>query len=116
MSSSRGEVDFEVAGVDDDTDGGIDGQGDAIHQGMGDADGLDGKRPDGELFLGLNLDEGGFVEEIVFFEVSLDQGQGELGAVDGDLEFAEKPGEAADVVLVAVVRTMARTWALFSTR
>ena len=69
---------------------------------MGDADGLDGKRPDGELFLGLDLDEGGLVEEAVFFEVALDQGQGELGAVDRDLEFAEKPGEAADVVLVAV--------------
>ena len=40
------EVDLEVAGVDDDADGGFDGEGDAVHQRVGDADGLDGKRPD----------------------------------------------------------------------
>ena len=31
----RGEVDFEVAGVDDDADGGLNGEGDAIDEGVG---------------------------------------------------------------------------------
>jgi hypothetical protein len=47
------EIDFEVAGVDDDADGGFDGQGDAIDQRVGDADGLDGEGAEGEFFLGV---------------------------------------------------------------
>ncbi len=43
LAVGRGEIDLEVAGVDDDADGGFDGEGDAVHQGVGDADGLDGK-------------------------------------------------------------------------
>jgi len=38
----------------------------------------------------------------VLFKFSIDIGQGELGSVDGDLDFAQNPGQAADVVLVAV--------------
>ena len=44
----RREVDFEVAGMDDDADRGLDGQRDAIHQRVGHADGLDGEGADGE--------------------------------------------------------------------
>ncbi len=57
MSSRGGEIDLEVAGVDDDADGGFDGEGDAIDQRVGDADGLDGEGAEGELFLGRDLDE-----------------------------------------------------------
>ncbi len=35
-------------------------------------------------------------------EFVFDVGEGELGAPDGDVEFREHPGKAADVVLVAV--------------
>ena len=38
----------------------------------------------------------------VLFELAFDVGQGELGCVDGNLELAQNPGQAADVVLVAV--------------
>ena len=38
----------------------------------------------------------------VFFELAVDVGEGELGAVDGDVELGENPGQAADVVFVAM--------------
>ena len=46
----RREIDLEVAGVDDDADGRFNGERDAVHQRVGDADGLDGEGADGELF------------------------------------------------------------------
>jgi hypothetical protein len=98
----RGKIDFEVAGVDDDADWRLDGQGHAIDQRMRDADGLDDERPEGEFALGLDLDELDFVEQLVLVELAFDVGQGKLGAVDGNFEFGENPGQAADVVLVAV--------------
>ena len=42
------------------------------------------------------------VGELVLFELAVDIGQGELGRVDRDLEFLQHPGQAADVVFVAV--------------
>ena len=97
----RGEVDFEVAGVDDDADGGFDGEGDAVDEGVGDADGLDGEGAEGELFAGDDFDELGIFESVLF-ELAVDVGEGELGAVDGDVELGEDPGQSADVVFVAV--------------
>ena len=98
----RREIDLEVAGVDDDADRRIDGQRHAVHQRVGDADRLDGERADGELLLRRDLDELGFVEQLVLFELAFDIGQRELGGVDGNFELAEDPGQSADVVLVAV--------------
>ena len=98
----RREIDFEVAGVDDDADGRFDGEGHAVDQRVGDADGLDGEGAEGEFLLRRDLDERGFVEQLVLFEFAFDVGQRELGGVDGNLELAEDPGQAADVVLVAV--------------
>jgi hypothetical protein len=46
--------------------------------------------------------EDGVVEEAVLVEFIFDVGEGEFGAVDGDVEFGEDPGEAADVVLMPV--------------
>ena len=98
----RREIDLEVAGVDDDADRRFDGQRHAIHQRVGHADRLDGERADGELFLGRDLDQLGFVEQLMLFELAFHVGQRELGGVDRDLELAQDPGQAADVVLVAV--------------
>jgi hypothetical protein len=102
MAVGRGEIDFEVAGVEDDADGGVDGERDAVDQRVRDADGHDGERPKGEAAAGEDLDELGVVEEAVLFELAFDVGEGELGAVDGDVELGEDPGQAADVVFVAV--------------
>ena len=38
----------------------------------------------------------------VLFELAFDVGEGELGAVDGDVELGEDPGKSADVVFVAM--------------
>lgn len=90
------EVDFEVAGVDDDADRGLNGEGDAIDEGVGDVDGLDGERADGEFFFGDDFNEFCLVEEAVLFEVALDVSQGELSGVDGDLDFVQDPGQSAN--------------------
>jgi|GEM_PF-4372596 len=66
------------------------------------ADGEDGKDAEVEAAAGEDFDEFGVVEEAMLFELAFDVGEGELGAVDGDVEVGEDPGEAADVVLVAV--------------
>src|SRR5579862_5109472 len=98
----RREIDLEIAGMDHDADRRLNREGNAVDQRMGDADRLDGERADGELFARRDLDELGFVEQLVFFEASFDVGEGEFGGVNGNLELAQQPWEAADVVLVAV--------------
>jgi hypothetical protein len=49
-----------------------------------------------------DLDEFGFVKEAMLFEFAFDVGEGELGAVDGDVQLGQDPGKAADVIFVAV--------------
>jgi len=88
--------------LEDDADGGVDGERDAVDEGVRDADGEDGKDAEVEAAAGEDFDEFGVVEEAMLFELAFDVGEGELGAVDGDVEVGEDPGEAADVVLVAV--------------
>ena len=80
----------------------MDGQRHAVHQPVGHADGHDGERPKGEAASGQDLDQLGVFEQAVLLELALHQGQGELGAVDGDVQLGEYPGQAADVVLVPV--------------
>jgi len=41
-------------------------------------------------------------EQAVLFQLAFDQGEGELGRRERDVELGEDPGKAADVVLVAV--------------
>ena len=96
------EIDFEIAGVDDDADGRVDGEGDAIDQAVGDADGDDAEGTEIEALVGKNFDELGFVEQAMFFELAFNVSQSEFGAVDGDFELGEDPRQAADVVLMAV--------------
>ena len=66
------------------------------------AAGFDRERPKGELVLRLDLDEFDFVEQLVLVELAFDIGQGELRAVDRNFEFGENPGQAADMILMAV--------------
>ena len=102
MAVGGGEIDLEVAGVEDDADGGVDGERDAVDQRMRDADGHDREDAEVEAAAGEDFDELGVVEQAMLFELAFDVGEGELGAVDGDVELGEDPGQAADVVLVAV--------------
>jgi hypothetical protein len=102
VAVGRGEVDLEVASVEDDADGRVDSECDAIDERMRDADGHDAEGAECDATAGKHFDELGVVEEAMLFELAFDVGEGELGAVDGDIELGEDPGEAADVVLVAV--------------
>ena len=88
--------------MDHNADRRFDGQRHAIHQRVRHADRLDRERADGELFLGRDFDQLDLVQQLVLFELAFNVGQRELGGVDGNLEFAQNPGQAADVVLVAV--------------
>jgi hypothetical protein len=55
-----------------------------------------------EAAAGEDLDKLGVVEEAMLFEFAFYIGEGELGAVDGDVELGQDPRETTDVVLVAV--------------
>src|ERR1017187_9493667 len=98
----RRQIDFEVAGVDDYADRCFNGQGHAIDQRVSDANGLDDEGTDSELFLGSDFDELDVVEQLVLFKLAFDISQRELGGIDGNLELVQNPGQAANVVLVAV--------------
>ena len=98
----RREIDLEVAGMNHNADRGFNGERDALHEGVGDVDRLDGEGAYGELFSGRDLDESDFIEQLVLFELAFDVGQGELGCIDGNLDLAQNPRQAADVVLVTV--------------
>ncbi len=85
-----------------DADRRLDGQRNAIDQAVGDAEGLDGEGAEMEFALRLDLDQLGVVQQFVLFELAFDVGQRELRGVDRHIELAQQPGQAADVVLVAV--------------
>ena len=102
LAVRRREVDLEVTGVQDDADRGVDGECDAIDQRVGDPDGHDREGPEGEAFTGQHLDEVGVVEQAVFVELAFHERQGEFSAVDRHVELGEDPGQASDVIFVAV--------------
>src|ERR1700722_12811938 len=96
------EVDLEVAGVHDDADRGLDGQGDAVHQAVGHTNGLDGESAEVKLLPWRDLDQLGCVEQPVLFELALDVGQSELGRINRHLQLTQNPGQATDMVFVAM--------------
>ncbi len=98
----RRKIDLEVAGMNDHAHRRLDRQRHAIHQRVRHADGLDGERPDGELHLRLDLDQLDLVEQLMLFQLAFHVGQRELGGVHRNLELAQDPRQAADVVLVPV--------------
>src|SRR6185437_38709 len=76
MAVRRGEVDLEVAGVEDDAGGGVDGERDAVDERVRDADGHDAEGAERETPAGQHLDELSVVEEAVLVELALDIGEG----------------------------------------
>src|ERR1700686_5628924 len=55
-----------------------------------------------EAFSGTDFAQVGVVEELVFVKLIFDVGQRELGRPNRNIQFAENPGQSADVVFVAV--------------
>ena len=58
--------------------------------------------PDLETLAGANLAQIGVVKQSVLFQLVFDIGQGEFRAPDGHVQFAQNPGQGADVVFVPV--------------
>ena len=69
---------------------------------MADVEGLDFDLAEVDWLAVGDFVEIGLVQETVLLEPGTDEAQGELGAVDGQVDVAEEIGEAADVVFVAV--------------
>ena len=80
----------------------MDGQGAGIGDGVVDVDKF--HRHAARLYhiLGLDHIEVAGAQDIVLPQLALQQAQGELGAIDGDVDAFEQIGEGADVVLMAV--------------
>ncbi len=95
-------IDLEVAGMNNDAYRRLDGQRHAIDKRVRHANGLDGERPDGELDLGLDFDQFDLIRKLVLFQLVVNVGQRELGAVYGNLQLVEDPWQAANMVFVAV--------------
>ncbi len=74
-------IDFEIAGMNDYPERRMHGQRHAIHQTMGDADGMDGERPEFESLSRANFVQGRILEQTVFLQLVFHISQGELGAI-----------------------------------
>ena len=98
----RGGVDFEIAGVNDHAQRGVDCKGHTIHQAVCDLNGMDGERPDLETFIGTDLAQVGVVEQSMLFQFVFDVGKRELRAPHRHVQFAQNPGQRSDVILVPV--------------
>lgn len=94
-------VHLEVAGVDDHSGRGADGDGQRVRDGVVDGDEL---AVEGTDALALAFDDlKGVRPDAVFLELGLDEGEGQLGTDQREVGLlAEQEGDGADVVLVAV--------------
>src|SRR5208337_3586659 len=95
-------VNFEVARMQHDAERRLNGERHTIDQAVRYLQRMNGEGSNLEAFSGTNFAEVGVVEELVFVELIFDVGQRELRAPDGNIQFAENPGQSADVVFVAV--------------
>ena len=95
-------IDFEIAGVDDDSERRVNGEGDAIDQAVRDSDGVDSEDSGFEALVGAHLAQVGVFEEAVLVEFVFDVSQREFRAPNRDVEIGKNPGQRADVIFVAV--------------
>src|SRR6266853_2823503 len=100
ISGSR--VNFEVARMQHHAKWGVDGQGDAIDQAVRYLQRMNRKRPNFKPLSGTNLAQIGIIQQLMLVKFIFDISQRELGAPDRNIQFAEYPGQRADVIFVAV--------------
>src|SRR5262249_22059122 len=74
----------------------------AIDQAVRDLNRMNRERSDLEPLPGTNLAQISVVEKLVLVELVFDVGKSELGAPHRNIKFTENPGQAADVILVAM--------------
>ena len=65
-------------------------------------DRLDGERADGELILRSDLNQAGFIQQVMLFELAFHVGKRELRGVHRNLQLAQDPRQSPDVIFVAV--------------
>ena len=95
-------IDFEVASVNDYAERSVNREGDAIHQAVRHANGMNREHAGLEALAGAHLAQVGVFEQAVLVEFVFHIGQREFCAPHRHVEFGENPGQRADVVLVAV--------------
>src|SRR5262249_43793441 len=98
----RSGIDFEIAGVNDDAERGVNGEGNTVDKAVRDLNRMHGQGAGFEAFAGTNFAQVGIIEEAVFVKLVFHVSQCELRSPDRNVELGEDPGQAADVVLVAV--------------
>ena len=98
----RVQVQLEVAGVQDRALRGVDGGGEAVGHRVGDGEELAVERADLQPLVVGHDPEVGAVDQARLLDAVPGQAQGQLGAVDRELQLPEQERQAADVVLVAV--------------
>ena len=101
-AGNRGLVDLEIAGMDQEALGGAHHEPDAVHDGVAHPDEFELKGPQGQGLPGVDFPQVGVLDQAVFPELFLDQGQGQGGAVHRQRDFLEEKRHGADVVFVAV--------------
>ena len=103
VAVNRGEIQLEVARVDDHTQRGIDGQSAGIRDGVVDADELhrEGSAQTDHVSR-LDTAEVGLPREAVLLKLVLNDAQRQAGGVDGHVQLLEDIGDGSDVILVAV--------------
>src|SRR4051794_40441761 len=102
LAIRRRKINFEIARVNKNSNWSFNRQRNAIHQAMRYPDRLNRERPNGELVLRLNLYQLGLVQQLVFFQLAFDIGQGKFGGVDRHIQFAQNPRKSTDVVFMTV--------------
>ena len=97
-----GGVDLEIAGVNHRADGGLDGEGHRVGNGVVDMNELHAELAGLDHLARLAGDELGLVGEVVFLQLQAHQSRRHAGGVDGHVDAAQQVGDGPDVVLVAV--------------
>jgi hypothetical protein len=98
----RGEVDLEVAGVQDDSLRGVEGDRETVRDRMRDGDELDLEGTDLPALAVFDGDELRPVHQAGLFDAVAGETEGQLGTEDLCREIPQQVGEPAGVVLVTV--------------
>jgi hypothetical protein len=98
----RRRIDLEIARVNHHPERRRDRQCDAVDCRVRHMNELDPEGAGLDDLLGLDRFQPRLLRKLMFLETALDQSQGEGGAVDRDIEFRQKVGDGADVILMAM--------------
>ena len=105
LAVHRGLVELEIAGMDHHPFRRGDGQGAAVHDGVGHTQELHPKTAEGDGIPGFDDNQFHGIVKLIFLQLFIDESQGESRAVDRHVQFPQNKGQRADMILVAVGQT-----------